>query len=116
MLTRTGYLVSEGPIQEIKKQLTVRPIVNGDYGFPPPPFKVLDQLRTESAFQDSMELLYLENPKKTKDQTQSKLESTSLVPSETQPTKMRRWPLLFKPVTESFRFPVDTGKQRYHWR
>ena len=40
MLTRTGYLVSEGPIQEIKKELTVRPQVNGDYGFPPPPFKV----------------------------------------------------------------------------
>src|SRR6056300_1744202 len=40
MLTRTGYLVSEGPIQEIKKDLTVRPIVNGDFGFPPPPFKV----------------------------------------------------------------------------
>src|SRR5210317_2454735 len=40
MLTRTGYLVSEGPIQEIKKDLAVRPIVNGDFGFPPPPFKV----------------------------------------------------------------------------
>jgi hypothetical protein len=40
MLTRTGYLVNEGPIQEIKKDLTVRPIVNGDFGFPPPPFKV----------------------------------------------------------------------------
>ena len=40
MLTRTGYLVSEGPLQEIKKELTVRPQVNGDYGFPPPPFKV----------------------------------------------------------------------------
>src|SRR6056300_903975 len=40
MLTRTGYLVTEGPIQEIKKELTVRPQVNGDYGFPPPPFKV----------------------------------------------------------------------------
>jgi superfamily II DNA or RNA helicase len=40
MLTRTGYLVTDGPIQEIKKDLTVRPIVNGDYGFPPPPFKV----------------------------------------------------------------------------
>ena len=39
-LTRTGYLVNAGPIQEIKKELTVRPIVNGDYGFPPPPFKV----------------------------------------------------------------------------
>ena len=39
-LTRTGYLVNAGPIQEIKKELTVRPIVNGDYGFPPPSFKV----------------------------------------------------------------------------
>jgi hypothetical protein len=39
-LTRTGCLVSEGPIQEIKKELTVRAQVNGDYGFPPPPFKV----------------------------------------------------------------------------
>jgi superfamily II DNA or RNA helicase len=27
-------------LQDIKKELTVRPIVNGDYGFPPPPFKV----------------------------------------------------------------------------
>ena len=40
MLTRTGYLVTDGPLAEIKKELTVRPIVNGDYGFPPPPFKV----------------------------------------------------------------------------
>ena len=30
-LTRTGYLVDTGPIQEIKKELTVRPIVNGDF-------------------------------------------------------------------------------------
>ena len=40
VLTRTGYLIDSGPIQEIKKELTVRPIVNGDFGFPPPPFKV----------------------------------------------------------------------------
>jgi hypothetical protein len=39
-LTRTGYLVSGESLQEIKKELTVRPIINGDYGFPPPPFKV----------------------------------------------------------------------------
>jgi len=45
-LTRTGYLVSEGPIQEIKKELTVRPVVNGDYGFPPPPFKVFRATKT----------------------------------------------------------------------
>uniref|UniRef100_A0AB38ZMC2 Helicase D10 n=1 Tax=Mantoniella tinhauana virus 1 TaxID=3111543 RepID=A0AB38ZMC2_9VIRU len=40
-LTRTGYMVPNIPkLQDIKKELTVRPIVNGDYGFPPPPFKV----------------------------------------------------------------------------
>ena len=41
-VTRTGYLVdsSHQNIQQIKKELTVRPQVNGDYGFPPPPFKV----------------------------------------------------------------------------
>jgi superfamily II DNA or RNA helicase len=40
MLTRSGYLVSEGPIQEIKKELTVRPIINNEFGFPPPPFRI----------------------------------------------------------------------------
>ena len=40
-LTRTGYLVPNIPeLSNIKKELTVRPQVNGDYGFPPPPFKV----------------------------------------------------------------------------
>src|SRR5210317_417929 len=38
MLTRSGYII-EGNA-EIKKELTVRPEVNGDFGFPPPPFKV----------------------------------------------------------------------------
>ena len=46
VLTRTGYLVDAGPIQEIKKELTVRPIVNGDFGFPPPPFKVFKPTKT----------------------------------------------------------------------
>lgn len=40
ILTRTGYLVKGEHLKENKKELTVRPIVNGDYGFPPPPFKV----------------------------------------------------------------------------
>ena len=40
VLTRTGYLIEAGPFQEIKKELTVRPLVNNEYGFPPPPFKV----------------------------------------------------------------------------
>lgn len=40
MLTRTGYFVTEGPLKEIKKELTVRAEVNSDYGFPPPAFRV----------------------------------------------------------------------------
>ena len=39
ILTRTGYLTSDR-LQEIKKDLTVRPLCNNEYGFPPPPFKV----------------------------------------------------------------------------
>ena len=42
MLTRSGYIVKEDgqSLAEIKKELTVRPEVNGDFGFPPPPFRV----------------------------------------------------------------------------
>jgi len=39
VLSRTG-LILESPTPEIKKELTVRPLVNNEYGFPPPPFKV----------------------------------------------------------------------------
>src|SRR6056300_1000108 len=39
MLQRSGYIVNNPP-PEIKKELTVRAIVNDDFGFPPPPFKV----------------------------------------------------------------------------
>ena len=39
-LTRSGYIINNTEVGILKKELTVRPIVNGDYGFPPPPFKV----------------------------------------------------------------------------
>jgi hypothetical protein len=39
MLTRSGYIVNNPP-RELKKELTVRAIVNDDFGLPPPPFKV----------------------------------------------------------------------------
>jgi len=39
MLTRSGYIVSN-PSPELKKDLTVRPLVNTEFGYPPPPFKV----------------------------------------------------------------------------
>ena len=37
-LTRTGYITVDTP--EVKKELTVRPIVNADFGQAPPSFKV----------------------------------------------------------------------------
>jgi superfamily II DNA or RNA helicase len=38
MLIRSGYIVPETP--ELKKELTVRAVVNNEFSFPPPPFKV----------------------------------------------------------------------------
>ena len=43
-LTRSGYLTGETP--EIKKELTVRAVVNTEFGFPPPPFKVFRKTKT----------------------------------------------------------------------
>ena len=41
MLSRTGYLIPKSDwTDNDKKGLTVRPIVNGDYGVRPPPFRV----------------------------------------------------------------------------
>jgi len=37
-ITRTGYICQDTP--EIKKELTVRALVNSEFSFPPPPFKV----------------------------------------------------------------------------
>ena len=43
-LTRTGYLIPDTP--ETKRELTVRPIVIGDFGVAPPAFKVFRQSKS----------------------------------------------------------------------
>ena len=47
MITRSGYLIpldtDKESLKNIKKDLTVRPIVNNEFGFPPPPFKVFKE-------------------------------------------------------------------------
>jgi superfamily II DNA or RNA helicase len=48
ILTRTGALIENCP-PEIKKELTVRPIINGDFGFPPPAFKVFKAHKTNKS-------------------------------------------------------------------
>jgi superfamily II DNA or RNA helicase len=44
ILTRSGYIAPD--TIQIKKDLTVRPLINGDFGFPPPPFKVFKPGKT----------------------------------------------------------------------
>ena len=39
MLSRSGYIVND-PSPELRKELTVRPVINTEFGYPPPPFKV----------------------------------------------------------------------------
>lgn len=39
MLSRSGYIISN-PSPDLKKDLTVRPLVKTEFGYPPPPFKV----------------------------------------------------------------------------
>lgn len=43
-LTRSGCIISDDPT--IKKELTVRPIVHGDYGIQPPSFKVFRKTKS----------------------------------------------------------------------
>ena len=43
-LTRSGYIIGE--TKEIKSALTVRPIVNADFGVAPPPFKVFRKAKS----------------------------------------------------------------------
>jgi len=46
MLSRTGYLIPlTSETKNIKKDLNVRPIINNEFGFPPPPFKVFRETK-----------------------------------------------------------------------
>ena len=47
ILTRTGVNVPSGAsVPELKRELTVRPISNAEFGFPPPPFKVFKSTKS----------------------------------------------------------------------
>lgn len=51
MLTRSGYIVKKGPeIDDHKKKVTIRPVVNGDYGVAPPAIKVFKQSKQNVCF------------------------------------------------------------------
>ena len=47
MLSRSGYLIplTSDDVKTIKKDLTIRPIINNEFGFPPPPFKVFKETK-----------------------------------------------------------------------
>ena len=43
-LTRSGYITDDS--NDVKKELTVRAVVNTEFGFPPPPFKVFRKTKS----------------------------------------------------------------------
>src|SRR5210317_1741323 len=78
--------------------------------------KYLEKLRMESAFQDTTEVVDLENPLVTGDPHPPEPICDSPEPFETPPTKMRRLRRLCQRVTESFRSHAGTGRPPWRWR
>src|SRR5210317_1351264 len=78
--------------------------------------KYLERLRTESAFQDTLELVDLENPPVTGDPPPPARICDSSEPCETPPTKMRRLRRLCRRVTGSFRSHAGTARPPWRWR
>ena len=115
VLTRTGYLVNGGPLQDIKKELTVRPIVNGDYGFPPPPFKFLKRLKMVYVSRASMASPNLGSPRRTKGLNQPGSKPDLLEPFVTQHTKMKHLLQLLRRVMAFSHFHVVLGRPPYPW-
>jgi hypothetical protein len=74
-----------------------------------------EQLRQESVFPDSMELLNLENPEKTRDQSQPVSIRSLLGNFEIPHTKTMHYEQQLKLATASFLYHVGTAKRRYPW-
>jgi hypothetical protein len=116
VLTRTGCLVSEGPLQEIKKELTVRAQVNGDYGFPPPPFKVFRPTKNGVCVPRFYGSAKLGEPKERQDDPNLHVSKPNLLDSsETPPTKMKHSQQPLKQVMASCLYHVAMGRRRYPW-
>ena len=113
MLTRSGYIVNNPP-PEIKKELTVRAIVNDDFGFPPPLSRYLDQLRMESAFQDITELVNWENPRKIRDLCLHEFLPDSMELSGTPPIRTPHLQRLLTQVTGSSVYRAGSGRPPFH--
>ena len=114
-LTRTGYLVNSGPIPEIKKELTVRPVVNGDYGFPPPPFKVFRATKTGVCVPRFYGTSKLGEPREDKRPSPPVSIRSLLGNFEIPHTKTMHYEQQLKLATASFLYHVGTVKRRYPW-
>ncbi len=113
-LTRTGYLVDTGPIQEIKKELTVRPIVNGDFGFPPPPFKVFRPTKNGVCVPRFYGTAKLGEPRQDKRPNQPESRPNLWENSEILPTKMRHSQQQLKQAWRPF-FTMRLWQTTYPW-
>ena len=78
--------------------------------------KFINQLRMESAFQDSTELLNLENPLMTDVPNPLRPEAHSPESSEMPPIKTKPLMLLSRRVMEFFRCHAGMARPPYPWR
>ena len=112
VLTRTG-LILESSTPEIKKELTVRPLVNNEYGFPPPPFKVYRTAKSGICVPRFYGTDAIGPPKEDKRPPEpiSSLQENS----ETPHIKTRHTRQQYKQVMASFLCRVATGRRPYPW-
>ena len=96
MLTRSGYIVNNPP-PELKKELTVRAIVNDDFGFPPPPFKVFRPTKNGICVPRYYGISKLGEPTEDKRPEPTELASNFTEPCETPPI---RTPHLLRLLTQ----------------
>ena len=115
MLTRTGYFVRQGPIQEIKKELTVRPVVNGDYGFPPPPFKVFRAAKNGVCVPRFYGTDKMGEPKEDKRPEPTKIKTRFVGQLGMPHTKMKHSAAAIKAGHGVLSLPCGYGKRLYPW-
>jgi len=114
VLTRTG-LILESPTPEIKKELTVRPLVNNEYGFPPPPFKVYRTAKSGICVPRFYGTGTIEEPTQDKRPAPPGPISSSLENSGMPHTRMKHTQQQLKQVTVYFLYHAAMGRRRYPW-
>ena len=112
-LTRSGYLTGETP--EIKKELTVRAVVNTEFGFPPPPLRYSEKQKQVYVFPDFTVKKSLVKQKKIVVLSQLKYLVNLMENFVMKHIKMMLWQQQLNLGTAFSHFLAALGKRQYPW-